>query len=93
LDDIRVYHLRDTIKKISFFLILESSFLDVQDNRRETLFYRYESHLVKNYTCFVEIPNSHRISSLDSSLGRSSACGAGGGGSGPARDMFFSVLS
>ncbi len=41
----------------------------------------------------VEVPNTQCISCLDSSLGRTSACGAGGGGSRPARDMFVSALS
>jgi hypothetical protein len=43
--------------------------------------------------CTVEVPNSQRISCLDSSLGRASACGAGGGGARPARDVFVSALS
>ena len=36
----------------------------------------------------VEVPNSQLISCLDSSLGRASACGAGGGDPRPTLDMF-----
>jgi hypothetical protein len=41
----------------------------------------------------VEVPNSQLISCLDSSLGRASACGAGGRRFAPPQDMFVSALS
>jgi hypothetical protein len=52
-----------------------------------------EDRLLLLNSAQVEVPNSQRISCRDSSLGRASACGAGGRRFAPRPDMFVLVLS